>query len=193
MLNLGCSIARGSLQLFQSASVSIPKTCSESIVTPCSLISQRWATKKAGGQANQKGKSKPKHYGPKYGDGEIVFPGMMIMKQPKDVYLPGYNVIRGKDHSILSKTVGSVEYSKYKDENGKILRFINVMPLHDDWSPEYKQLCDVLVEKRADIKREMYGKGFEPAFYFSLAQRNGKMSWLLDAKHNFPGTTTPIA
>nr|8A22_Au Chain Au, bL27m [Polytomella magna]8APN_Au Chain Au, bL27m [Polytomella magna]8APO_Au Chain Au, bL27m [Polytomella magna] len=140
----------------------------------------------------QGGKSHAKNWGPKFGDGEIVFPGMIIMRQKQGIYSPGYNVGRGRDYTIFAKTVGYVEYSKLKTERGKTRRYIHVVPINDDWSPEYQKLADELVVRRAEVKRQILGHHVhtEPAFHFSLPQRNGNMSWLLNSVHKFPGTTT---
>jgi large subunit ribosomal protein L27 len=102
----------------------------------------RTATKKAGGTARQQPDSKSKNLGTKFSHGEVIFPGQILVRQRGTKYHPGYNVGLGKDHTVFSKSVGSVRFSKetvqYMGGRTKERTIVSVVPLNGDWSPAYK-------------------------------------------------------
>lgn len=138
-----------------------------------SLLLQRSATKKAGGQCKRPNKARyPKNYGVKSYEGELVFPGMAIVVQNGSKFRPGYNVGMGRTHTIFADRVGFV---KFHDEelvtkrNPGSRKYVSVIPIGNDWSEGYKEKEKIMIERRAEIKRKMlrhYPK--EPALYFPL-------------------------
>ena len=85
------------------------------------------AHKKAGGsKARQQGNVAGKRLGVKSAGGEVVKSGQIIVRQRGRVYLPGNNVAMGKDFTIFSKIVGTVEF---KNET-KFKKKINVLPFN---------------------------------------------------------------
>lgn len=85
------------------------------------------AHKKAGGsKARQQGNVAGKRLGVKSAGGEVVKSGQIIVRQRGRVYLPGANVAMGKDFTIFSKIVGTVEF---KNET-KFKKKINVLPFN---------------------------------------------------------------
>jgi large subunit ribosomal protein L27 len=68
------------------------------------------ATKKAGGSVKTGRDSNPKYLGVKVYDGEIVFPGMVIVRQRGTKFLPGKNVARGRDDTLYALKAGRVKF-----------------------------------------------------------------------------------
>ena len=137
-----------------------------------SLSGLRWATKKAGGTAKQKKDSKGKSLGVKMFSGQVIFPGQIVVRQRGTRYRPGYNVGIGRDHTIFATTVGTVKFTDEAVKMGDKVeekKFVNVVPLNNDWSPGYKEQVAEMVARRALIKRQMLkGRAFEPALFFSM-------------------------
>lgn len=69
---------------------------------------------KASGSVAQhaQGNRHGKRLGLKKYAGEIVKPGMIILRQRGEKYKPGKNVGIGRDHTIFSMIVGSVFFGK---------------------------------------------------------------------------------
>jgi large subunit ribosomal protein L27 len=68
------------------------------------------ATKKAGGSVKTGRDSNPKYLGVKVHDGEIVFPGMIIVRQRGTKFLPGKYVARGRDDTLYALKAGRVKF-----------------------------------------------------------------------------------
>jgi len=68
------------------------------------------ATKKSGGSVKTGRDSNPKYLGVKVHDGQIVFPGMIIVRQRGTKFLPGKNIARGKDDTLYALKAGRVKF-----------------------------------------------------------------------------------
>lgn len=68
------------------------------------------ATKKAGGSSKNGRDSAGRRLGAKKGDGQVVIPGNIIMRQRGTKIRPGKNVGMGKDHTLFALIEGKVEY-----------------------------------------------------------------------------------
>ncbi len=68
------------------------------------------ATKKAGGSSRNGRDSAGRRLGVKKGDGQLVIPGNIIVRQRGTKILPGENVGLGKDHTIFAIAEGKVEF-----------------------------------------------------------------------------------
>jgi len=67
------------------------------------------ATKKAGGAVKTGRDSNPKYLGLKVGDGQLVFPGMVLVRQRGTKFLPGKNVKKGSDDTLYALKAGRVK------------------------------------------------------------------------------------
>lgn len=143
------------------------------------LITRRTATKKAGGNAHQAVGSHPKHLGAKMVEGELAFPGMIMMRQRGTKFHPGLNAGMGKDHTIFATAPGFVRYERTLTPYGKERRMISVHPVNGDWSAGYKRVAAELVARRAQLKRaKLDNTPLEPALHFPLNVEGGMLSWL---------------
>lgn len=149
------------------------------------MLTQRWATKKAGGAANQQGNGNAKNLGIKTWDSELIFPGTIILRQRGTKTHPGYNVGMGRDHTIFATSVGFVKFTKEQTAVGpgtKERKFVSVVPItgDDGWGPEYKELEKTMIERRAFIKRQILRRqAFEPALFFPMRSAGEKQfSWI---------------
>ena len=70
------------------------------------------ATKKAGGSSKNGRDSAGRRLGVKKGDGQLVIPGNIIIRQRDTKFHPGSNVGIGKDHTIYAIAEGAVEFSR---------------------------------------------------------------------------------
>jgi len=66
----------------------------------------------AGSKASQKPNVAGKRLGIKVFGGQFVKPGQIIVRQRGTKYKTGVNVGLGKDHTIFSKVLGIVQFSK---------------------------------------------------------------------------------
>lgn len=82
------------------------------------------ATKKAGGSTKNGRDSQSKRLGVKRCGGELVQPGVIIVRQRGTEYHPGNNVGMGRDHTIYSLVTGRVEFER----RSKTRTFISVYP-----------------------------------------------------------------
>jgi len=82
------------------------------------------ATKKAGGSSRNGRDSADRRLGVKKYEGELVFPGNIIVRQRGTKIHPGDSVGMGKDHSIFSKIKGIVIFKKGKSDR----TFVSVKP-----------------------------------------------------------------
>ena len=68
------------------------------------------ATSKTGGSTSNNRESHSKRLGCKRFDGEIVIPGVILVRQRGTHIHPGKNVKRGGDDTLFSCAPGSVKY-----------------------------------------------------------------------------------
>lgn len=78
------------------------------------------ATTKSAGATKLGRDSQPKYLGIKLFDGQVVRPGMIIVRQRGTKFLPGKNVKRGEDDTLYAKTEGIVRF-----KTKRIKRFDN--------------------------------------------------------------------
>jgi large subunit ribosomal protein L27 len=71
------------------------------------------AHKKAGSSSKNGRDSNAKRLGVKRYDGEVVKPGMIIVRQRGTRIHPGENVGLGRDHTIFSLVDGKVKFGPY--------------------------------------------------------------------------------
>jgi len=71
------------------------------------------AHKKAGSSSKNGRDSNSKRLGVKRYDGEVVRPGMIIMRQRGTRFHPGNNVCLGRDYTIFSLVDGKVKFEPY--------------------------------------------------------------------------------
>jgi large subunit ribosomal protein L27 len=82
------------------------------------------AHKKAGGSSRNGRDSQPKRLGVKVYGGERVNPGAILVRQRGTQVHPGPNVGLGRDHTLFSLVVGTVEYGVKGSLNKKMVRVI---------------------------------------------------------------------
>jgi len=70
------------------------------------------ATKKAGGSSRNGRDSAGKRLGVKKGDGQLVIPGNIIVRQRGTKVHPGENVGIGRDHTIFAIVSGKVNFAR---------------------------------------------------------------------------------
>jgi large subunit ribosomal protein L27 len=68
------------------------------------------ATKKAGGSSRNGRDSAGRRLGVKCGDGQLVIPGNIIVRQRGTKIHPGQNVGLGRDHTIFAIAEGKVSF-----------------------------------------------------------------------------------
>ncbi|KAM9982688.1 hypothetical protein ACTFIZ_007229 [Dictyostelium cf. discoideum] len=97
-------------------------------------VTKRFATKKSAGSTKNGRTSQPKNLGLKKSGNQLVYPGEIIIRQRGTEFHPGTFVGMGKDHTIFSKTIGLVSFSKEPKFPGskKTRRFISVAPLYTE-------------------------------------------------------------
>jgi hypothetical protein len=70
-------------------------------------------------------------------------------------------VLQGKDFTLFSKSVGYVSFRrealKRPERRNKQLRIIDVLPLNDDYSPEYKEKVQQMMDARTVIRERLLG------------------------------------
>jgi large subunit ribosomal protein L27 len=89
------------------------------------------AHRKAGGTAKNLRDSNPKYLGVKLTDGQMAYPGSIIVRQRGTAVMAGTNVGIGKDHTLFALKPGTVKFgSKRKTSfNGKTLvrKIVNII------------------------------------------------------------------
>lgn len=82
------------------------------------------AHRKAGGSAKNLRDSNPQYLGIKLYAGETAQPGAIIVRQRGTKFLPGENVMLGKDHTIFSVADGKVLFTekRVKKFDGSVSR-----------------------------------------------------------------------
>ncbi len=81
------------------------------------------AHKKGLGSSRNGRDSKPKMLGVKMFDGQIVKPGMIIVRQRGTRFHPGEGVGMGRDHTIFAKSNGAIAFKRSGER-----RFVTVVP-----------------------------------------------------------------
>jgi large subunit ribosomal protein L27 len=69
---------------------------------------------KASGSTHLGRDSKPKYLGVKKYEGQIVKPGMIIIKQRGTKFIPGVNVKKGRDDTLYAMKEGKVNFQSKK-------------------------------------------------------------------------------
>ncbi len=69
------------------------------------------AHKKAGGSTRNGRDSNPKYLGVKQYGGQVVRPGMIIVRQRGTKFHPGHYVGMGRDHTLYALVAGEVVFS----------------------------------------------------------------------------------
>lgn len=70
------------------------------------------AHKKAGGSTRLGRDSRPQYLGVKIGDGEVVKPGTVLVRQRGTAIHPGKNVGKGSDDTLFSMANGQVKFQR---------------------------------------------------------------------------------
>lgn len=90
------------------------------------------AHKKAGGSTSNIHDSNAQRLGVKVFGGQVCKAGGVLVRQKGTRFFPGENVSFGKDHTLFSKTAGTVRFSVRKKHkfNGTLQRtqFVHVKP-----------------------------------------------------------------
>ncbi|MGV2433050.1 MAG UNVERIFIED_CONTAM: 50S ribosomal protein L27 [Rickettsiaceae bacterium] len=81
------------------------------------------ATKKAGGSSRNGRDSAGRRLGVKCGDGQLVIPGNIIVRQRGTKIHPGQNVGLGRDHTIFAIAEGKVSF--FRKANNRV--YVSVM------------------------------------------------------------------
>ena len=97
------------------------------------------AHKKGVGSSRNGRDSKPKMRGVKKYGGEVVKPGMIIVRQCGTKIRPGTNVGLGRDYTIYAMIDGVVTFEQYSSDQKKV----SVYPLGDT------SAADVVIEAEA--------------------------------------------
>jgi large subunit ribosomal protein L27 len=91
------------------------------------------AHKKAGGSTALGRDSESKRLGVKIQDGQLVKPGMIIIRQRGTKFMPGLNVKRGGDDTLYATAFGRVKFKtkKLPRFDGKLRwkKVVNVIPV----------------------------------------------------------------
>lgn len=83
------------------------------------------AHKKGAGSSRNGRDSLPKYLGVKLYGGQICTPGSILVRQRGTRIMPGFNVGKGRDHTLYSLIRGTVKYERY----GKSKKRVSVYPL----------------------------------------------------------------
>ncbi len=88
------------------------------------------ATKKAGGAVRLGRDSNPQYLGVKVGDGQMVHPGMILVRQRGTRIHPGNNVRRAVDDTLFAVASGAVKFQTKKrtrfDGKMKTAKYVHV-------------------------------------------------------------------
>ncbi len=87
------------------------------------------AHKKGVGSSRNGRDSNPKMLGVKKFGGEVVKPGMIIVRQRGTKIRPGDNVGLGKDHTIFSLIDGEVKFAPYRRDQKKVSVYPAAQPV----------------------------------------------------------------
>lgn len=90
------------------------------------------AHKKAGGSSKNNRESAAKRLGVKLYDSQAAQAGNIIIRQRGTHYLPGKNVVVGKDYTILAKIAGKIVFQEKRvrkfDGHHRTQIVVSVMP-----------------------------------------------------------------
>ena len=78
------------------------------------------ASKKAAGSTKNGRDSQGKRLGVKRFGGQVVKPGMILVRQRGTKYFPGYNVKMGRDFTIFSLIDGLVKFERFNKKKMRI-------------------------------------------------------------------------
>lgn len=78
------------------------------------------AHKKGAGSTRNGRDSEAKRLGAKRSDGELVRPGMILMRQRGTRFLPGPNVGMGRDHTLFALIDGAVKFEYARKDKKQI-------------------------------------------------------------------------
>ena len=81
------------------------------------------AKKKAGGSTSNVRDSISKRLGVKLHDGQYAKAGSILIRQRGEKYMPGENVMKGKDDTLFASTSGIVKFGRKKKKrfDGKLI------------------------------------------------------------------------
>lgn len=122
------------------------------------ILQVRTATKRAAGSRTNMKDSAGRKLGAKKGEGELVRPGQIIMRQRGTKFYPGENVGIGKDHTIFALEPGFVRF--YLDPFHPRRRFIGIALSKDarlptpHFEPRARRLGYVPIEDPVKAKLE---------------------------------------
>jgi large subunit ribosomal protein L27 len=68
------------------------------------------AHKKAAGKTKNGRDSNPRYLGVKITEGDLAYPGAIIIRQNGTEFLPGKNVSMGKDYTLFALSEGKVKF-----------------------------------------------------------------------------------
>jgi large subunit ribosomal protein L27 len=90
------------------------------------------AHKKAGGSTSLGRDSQAKRLGVKMVEGQLAYPGCILIRQRGTKFFPGLNVKKGGDDTLYATATGIVKFSTRKRPNfhGKLrwIKIVNVIP-----------------------------------------------------------------
>jgi len=138
---------------------SISATTSTSIgIQPNGLVLdfKRWATKKAGATTKNGRTPNPKYRGLKKGNGEMVWPGHILVRQVGSKYLPGIGTSCGKDWTVVATVPGLVTFEKIKKKH-KEKTVIHVLTREEH---EYRRMKKALVLAQQNPKNRKLWPNF---------------------------------
>ncbi|KIY94587.1 50S ribosomal protein L27 [Monoraphidium neglectum] len=114
-----------------------------------------------GGSTKNNTDSKPKYLGSKMSDGQIAFPGQIIMRQRGMRFKAGEGVGMSVDHTLFSKSVGIIKYARHTEQlpgrPPRDVRLISVVPLQGDYSEGYKDKALRMVAARNAHRQRLLG------------------------------------
>ncbi|KAK5582846.1 hypothetical protein RB653_004435 [Dictyostelium firmibasis] len=131
-------------------------TTSNLFINTVDSVTKRFATKKSAGSTKNGRTSQPKNLGLKKSGGQFVVPGNIIIRQRGTEFHPGENVGMGKDHTIFSKIMGTVSFSKQPVHLGskRTRRFISVQPITGMNDSIDKELIKVSQQQQPQVSQE---------------------------------------
>jgi len=93
----------------------------------------RFASKKAKGSTKNNRGSPGKRLGKKVADGELVRPGMILIKQRGTKYRPSVGVARARDSSLYSLEHGRARFVRESNPHGRLHKrvYLTIEPLKD--------------------------------------------------------------
>jgi large subunit ribosomal protein L27 len=122
---------------------------------------QHRATKRQGGSTKNKADSHTKHLGTKMSDGQIAFPGQIIVRQRGLRLKPGAGVGVSVDQSLFAKAVGIIRFTRHIEKiagrPARGVRRVSVVPLRGDYGSGYAARAQAMVEARNEHRKRLLG------------------------------------